>query len=370
MKNWNSDPFEDAVEDVSGGNSKIKQSNYLTAGQYPIIDQGKDLIGGYTDDEDLLYKGELPVVIFGDHTQCFKYVDFPFCIGADGVKVLRPKEGINVKFLYYFLKSQPLPEAGYDRHYKYLKRTTVKYPIEIKAQESIVQVLDLINSLVTLKRNSIEKMSQLTHSIFLDMFGDPATNPKKWNKVKIKDMGNVVTGNTPSRLISDYYGGDLEWIKSDNINTPFHILTKAKETLSKKGKNVARTVPPGSVLVTCIAGSKSCIGNIAMADREVSFNQQINALVPNNQVVTQYFIYAQLLFGKIILQNASTTGMKGMLNKSTFEELSLPCPPVEIQQKFDLIFHKNMQVESLLRCNQVKLDRLLNSISAKYFVNT
>ena len=91
MSEWQSLSFKDAVDDVSGGNKKTPQKEYVESGKYPVVDQGKELIGGYTDEAERLCKAELPVVIFGDHTRCFKYIDFPFCMGADGVKVLRPK---------------------------------------------------------------------------------------------------------------------------------------------------------------------------------------------------------------------------------------------------------------------------------------
>ena len=69
---------------------KIKRSAYQESGRYPIIDQSQADIAGYTDDESWLYQGELPVVIFGDHTRVLKFVDFPFCVGADGTQLLRP----------------------------------------------------------------------------------------------------------------------------------------------------------------------------------------------------------------------------------------------------------------------------------------
>ena len=83
------------------------------------MDQGKELVAGYTNDESRLCRAQLPVIVFGDHTRCFKYVDFPFCMGADGVKVLRPKIDADVKYLYHYLRQLRLTAGGYDRHFKY-----------------------------------------------------------------------------------------------------------------------------------------------------------------------------------------------------------------------------------------------------------
>src|SRR5215831_18735068 len=83
-KGWAWANFEKTCEPVSDGGKKIKQKQYLTIGQYPIIDQGERFIGGFTDDPSMVYGGTLPVIAFGDHTRRFKLVDMPFALGADG----------------------------------------------------------------------------------------------------------------------------------------------------------------------------------------------------------------------------------------------------------------------------------------------
>ncbi|MCF3931846.1 hypothetical protein L1787_00275 [Acuticoccus sp. M5D2P5] len=86
-------PFEEVVADVSAGNLKVQRGDYADSGAYPVIDQGADFVGGYSDDAANLVRGDGPWIVFGDHTRAVKYVDFPFCMGADGTKVLKPKTG-------------------------------------------------------------------------------------------------------------------------------------------------------------------------------------------------------------------------------------------------------------------------------------
>ncbi|MDP2162000.1 MAG: hypothetical protein Q8K02_16080 [Flavobacterium sp.] len=88
---WQVLPFETAIADVTAGNPKLQRSEYSEVGQIPIIDQGQEFIGGYTDDRNFQAKINLPTIIFGDHTRIFKFVDVPFCLGADGTKFLNPK---------------------------------------------------------------------------------------------------------------------------------------------------------------------------------------------------------------------------------------------------------------------------------------
>jgi len=189
------------------------------------------------------------------------------------------------------------------------------------------------------------------------MFGDPVTNPKGWNRAKIKALGKVTTGNTPSRKHSEYYGTYIEWIKSDNINTPHYFLTTAEEFLSQEGYKVARTAPKNSILVTCIAGSRECIGNAAMADREVAFNQQINSVTPPEHV-DPYFFFVQILLAKKLIQAASTDSMKGLVSKSRFEQIELIEPPLPDQELFGNWYQNyirlNRRLLVALDCAQVQ----------------
>lgn len=295
---WSIAVFTDVVKDVTSGNAKIKQSDYRETGTLPIIDQGQEFFGGYIDDASLACKAQLPVVIFGDHTRVLKFVDTPFALGADGVKVLKPSsEKLDEKFLYHFLRQARIPDnAGYSRHFKFLKRLKIPLP-PLKEQKRIAAILDKADAIRRKRQQAIELTDQFLRSVFLNTFGDPTANTKDWKVRPLGEIGEIITGNTPSRNHPEYYGNYIEWIKSDNINTSGHFLTTAFEGLSEDGARRGRVARSGSVLVTCIAGSKDCIGNVAIANRAVAFNQQINAIVPLACIDFRY-LYTLLLVGK------------------------------------------------------------------------
>lgn len=235
----------------------------------------------------------------------------------------------------------------------------------IAEQKRIAAILDKAEELRGLRRKALEELDAIVQSIFLEMFGNPVTNPKNWERKSIKQIGQVITGNTPPRAQPELYGSAIEWIKSDNINTPHNYLTKASEGLSEVGKAVARTVPASSILVTCIAGTPDCIGNAAIADREVAFNQQINALVP--EIGDFRFLYTQILVNKRLIQEASTSSMKGMVSKSRFEEIQFIFPPIEMQQDFGESFEKTEQLKATHRESLVQLDALFASLQHRAF---
>jgi len=245
-----------------------------------------------------------------------------------------------------------------------LKAIQVTVP-SLPEQRRIAEILDKADALRTKRRAALIQLDNLTKSIFLEMFGDPSTNSRGWDLKAVGEVAKVITGNTPPREIPEYYGSEIEWIKSDNINTPHYYLTRAHEGLSVEGQQVARVVPAGSILVTCIAGSPECIGNAAMTDREVAFNQQINALVPFEG--DAHFIYAQLRIGKRLVQQASTAAMKGMVNKSRFERIRLMWPPVPLQRSFMEKVQPATKLEATQRTSLDNCEALFASLQQRAF---
>ena len=137
---WRILPFEVAAVPQSDRGKRVKQRDYLPAGRIPVIDQGQAQIGGYTNNQEFAFVGDLPVVLFGDHTRAVKFVDHPFAVGADGIKVFRPRDGIRPKYLYYWMKSARLPDRGYGRHYQFLRRLTVPAPPPAEQYKIVAEI--------------------------------------------------------------------------------------------------------------------------------------------------------------------------------------------------------------------------------------
>lgn len=221
----------------------------------------------------------------------------------------------------------------------------------IDEQRRITAVLDAAEALQSKRRQALAKLDSLTQAIFIDMFGDPSSSTL-FPRASIGSVAEVVTGNTPSRTIADYYGDHIEWVKSDNIRESGEI-TRASECLSELGRERGREAPAGSTLVVCIAGSPSSIGRVGLLDREAAFNQQINALLPGPLVLPE-FVFHQLRWGQRIVQRASTNSMKGMVSKSALAAVEILVPPVKVQREF---------VESVKTIGEVRSD-MSNSFTA------
>jgi len=187
--------FKDIFEDCTSLGTKIPKDNYLSEGKYIVVDQGQNIIAGYTNEEDGLYE-DVPAIVFGDHTRIIKYVDEPFFLGADGVKLLKSKKkDANYKYLYYALKNARIPDTGYNRHFKWLKEVNIEYP-EPDKQQKIVEVLDKISSVIEERKLELQQIDELIKARFVEMFGDPRINPFKWDVVNISEVvgGKVSNG--------------------------------------------------------------------------------------------------------------------------------------------------------------------------------
>src|SRR5690625_476497 len=174
---WKIIAFDKIFKDVSSGNKRVKKSEVNNEGKYPVIDQGQEFIAGFTNDEKALIKTPPPHIVFGDHTRIFKFIEFPFIIGADGTKCLKIiDENINdAKYLYYFLRTLNIPNTGYNRHYKYLKEAKIPLP-PLPIQERIASILDDAAALRDKTEQLLSEYDLLAQSLFLEMFGDLSGN--------------------------------------------------------------------------------------------------------------------------------------------------------------------------------------------------
>ena len=143
---WEQIDFEDAFENISIAGRKVPQKDYLPSGTIPIVDQGVDLIGGFTNDESKSIQSTRHLICFGDHTKCFKLVGFRFAPGADGIKVLKPIN-INERFAYYACRALQLPDRGYSRHYSFLKKSKIPLAPNNEQRRIVAKIEELFAEL-------------------------------------------------------------------------------------------------------------------------------------------------------------------------------------------------------------------------------
>ena len=190
-------------------------NQYLKEGEYPIVDQGKSLTNGFTNDASKVIRVDKPIIIFGDHTRIFKYIDFDFVPGADGTKVIVPNyKLINPKLFFLLLKNSNIPNDGYGRHYKHLKDLEFQVPKKADDQERISEILsnklntvEQIRQTAFLQKEAVEaSQGALLREVFSNKEGDELPSGWKWEKIdslaKVGKTRKKKTAFTPKELTS------------------------------------------------------------------------------------------------------------------------------------------------------------------------
>ena len=253
------------------------------------------------------------------------------------------------KYLYWFmnryivqLRNQSI--GGVIKYIKLGDLTNISLSLPtIDDQRRIVRIFESIDRLISKKVFILKSLDDLIKSRFVELFGDP--NIVESNKcVKFSSIAKIITGNTPSRKSPEYYGDYIEWIKSDNIVSTDLYISQAKEFLSEQGAVRGRVAPKGSLLMTCIAGSIRSIGNVGFCDRPVAFNQQINAIILENDINPLYVYWLLKLFKPSIIANVEMS-LKGIISKSQLENMFIPI--VVSSKEQDLFAEFVLQINKL-----------------------
>jgi type I restriction enzyme S subunit len=291
-----------------------------------------------------------------------------------GISAIRPLKGTNGDYLYYFLKSneQKIAGLGTGSTFKAITQQVLgKIQIPLPPHDDQIRIATLlrrVEALIATRKDNLRLLDEFLKSTFLEMFGNPLLNEKGWDKPELKNnFGEITTGNTPPRSnIENYSSEFIEWIKTDNIDQDHMFLTQALEYLSETGAKKARIAQSDALLVACIAGSIESIGRAALTNRNVAFNQQINAIQPYADI-DPLFLYWLFRISKIYVQSFAPRGMKKIITKGNFEKITMIKPPKYLQDQFAHIGEKVESLKPLYLQSLKELEHLYDALSQKAF---
>lgn len=270
-------------------------------------------------------------------------------------------------FAVHFL----LAEMGKETHGSTMKHITkprfdnTQFPLPpLDEQKRIAKSLDLASEIVKSYKEQLAELDKLVQSVFNEMFGDPVTNEKGWDSAPLSKTARIVTGNTPPRSCKDNYGYHVEWIKTDNITDALYV-TQASEYLSERGAAIGRLVDADAILMACIAGSIKSIGRVAIANRVVAFNQQINAVIANKY--DTLFLYWLFKMTQEYIQSTINMSLKGILSKGKLEKLVFIVPPISLQTRFASIVTEIEAQKTQVQQALTEAENLFGSLMQEYF---
>lgn len=335
--------FDDVFEDRTKYGTKVKTDEYHTSGAHIIIDQGQEQVAGYTDREEGVFS-DIPAIVFGDHTRVIKYVDKPFFLGADGVKVLRCKyKGADYKYLYYALKSARIPNTGYNRHFKWLKETRIPYP-DLTRQSEIVHVLDDVSSIITKRQQELAILDELIKARFVELFGDPVANPMRWPVKKLKDLSvQINSGNTPKGGSENYVEEGITFFRSQNVWKDRLEMDDIAYIDEETHASMKRSsLKHGDILMTKtgrINTENSSLGRAALymgADDKANVNGHVYFIRLKNGVNNKFVL--RILVSpeyRDLIRSVCVGGIdKRQLNKEHIEDFPIICPPQEMVDEY------------------------------------
>ena len=371
---WQTDKIGNLLARVKRA-GKLQATQYQESGRFPVIDQGQSDIAGYSDDPEIVYSGPLPIVIFGDHTRRVKIAREPFICGADGTQLLYPKnDDLDPVYFYYAVKNVDLSNYAYARHFKFLKDQELSYP-DLPAQQRIAAILSAYDDLIENNRRRTRLLEQAARLLYREWFvhlrfpGHETAKlvdglPEGWRRGTVGDLGDVITGKTPSKAILAHFGGLIPFIKTPDMHGKVFVLN-SEETLTEQGAKTQekKTIPAGSVLVSCIG----TVGVVSMTSVAAQFNQQINAVVPASGVSNIYCYYT-LQSLKPRLEAIGGGATMSNVNKSKFEGLSISMADLDLQAAFqttaqpifDQVLGLMRQNAKLTRARDLLLPRLMD----------
>jgi type I restriction enzyme, S subunit len=356
----------------SGAAAKLTTDKYRGQGAYPVIDQGQSFIAGWTDDDSGLISDGLPLVVFGDHTRAFKYVDFPFVRGADGTQILKPKAGIDPQFFYYACRAVSLPSRGYNRHFKELKESRIALP-DFDEQKLVGRCLRHVDHSITMQAKKLAAHEELKRATMRELFtrglrGEARKDseiglvPESWEVSRLGNHILVGSGGTPSRSVARFWSdGNIPWVKTTEVK--YNTIRETEEFITAEGlaNSAAKKLPVGTLLMA-MYGQGVTRGKVATLGIEATCNQACATMNRRDEggIDTRYLFHF-LTYRYEEIRGMAHGGQQQNLNLDIVRDLPVAFPQDEHEQdeitaildaidaKVDLHKRKKAVLEELFR---------------------
>ncbi|WP_270329890.1 restriction endonuclease subunit S [Lactococcus petauri] len=241
----------------------------------------------------------------------------------------------------------------------------------IEEQQKIGSFFKQLDDTIALHQRKLDKLKQLKQGYLQQLFPKPGeTVPKirfanfegEWEERKLKQLGEIQTGNTPStKDSSNYAKNGILWVTPTDIDSL--IISDTAKKLSEKGQTKARIAKAGSILVTSIAS----IGKNALAKTDMGFNQQINSLTPSSEN-DSYFLLTQSEKWSEMMQRNAAAGTMQIVNKSEFSNIVTEVPKLDEQGQIGNFFAKLDQTITLQLSKINKLKSIKQALLQKMFI--
>ncbi|HEC1775036.1 TPA: restriction endonuclease subunit S [Campylobacter lari] len=304
----------------------VESDNYKNEG-IPVLTANKSFILGYTDEKNNIYS-RVPVIIFDDFTTEKKYVDFPFKVKSSAIKILKPKGNNVLKFVFELMNTINFEAKEHKRYYiSTYQKLFVYVPEDVKEQQKIADCLFSIDDLIDAESRKLKALEKYKKGLMQKLFpAEGKTLPEwrfpefqgcgEWKYEEIGNIGEVITGKTPSTSDTALWDGDIQFVTPTDI-TENKYQCHTQRTVVKTPK--MKVLPKHTIMFTCIAS----IGKMALSLYPCITNQQINSIIPK-ACYDNEFIYYSLLQKTPSIKSGFANSTLPIINKTDFSEIQIP----------------------------------------------
>ncbi len=357
---------------------KIKRSAYQDSGRFPIVDQSQATISGYTDDPAWLYTGKLPVIVFGDHTRILKFVDFSFCVGADGTQLLRPVAGTDIRYFYYALRNVDLESYGYERHFKYLKEETVDLP-GYQEQRRIAGILSAYDELIENSQRRIKILESMARALYREWFvhfrfpGHESVPrvpsplgeiPRGW---EVKRVPECVYINPRVAVPRD---GEKPFVPMGCLSNDSMLISDIEARSGNSGAKFQNGDTLFARITPCLENGKTGLVQFLPDAQSVGFGST-EFIVLRSRTLTPEFVYLLARsdeFRSVAIKSMSGATGRQRVQEKGFDDLRMAQPPRALLDQFAgivapsfrLIYNLHLQIQNLRCTRDLLLPRLLS----------
>ena len=358
---WSSFDYIFSTKGFSVG--KVKSSEVSHEGLVPVVDQSQIFIAGYSDCVEQTFSGKLPVLIYGDHTNCVKFVDFEFICGADGTKVLAIEDNIHPKYAFYLLSKFRPETQGYRRHFSLLKKMFLPVPPPDE-QKRIVEKLDALLTRIDTAIEHLQESVTLADSLYASTINEQMMQAIEFAGLSTveKHIEQIQTGTTPPTKQPEFYeNGDINWFAPSDFGD-HDILSDSNKKLSQKAFDAgkARKFDAGTIMLVAIGAT---IGKIGYLEQNASSNQQITGMKFNSGIIPRYAYYWFRFIKPEILENASTATLP-IINQKGIKALSFCAPNKQLQETICKKIDEVSNFRSTVKAELIKKVELMRSLKA------
>ena len=312
----------------------VESDRYSSKYSTPVLTAGQFFILGYTNESKGIYK-KGPCIIFDDFTTSVHYVDFPFKVKSSAMKILTTKSIADLKYCYYLLLSLSKMPPNHKR--QWISTTSEKNHLlpSIDKQISIVKQLDLISDTIAYYSKQIEHLDNLVKARFVEMFGDPLINTKKWKECTIGELATDVRYGTSKPSVD---GGKYPYLRMNNLTNNGELdLTDLKYIDVSDDEKEKCVVRKGDILFNR-TNSIDLVGKTTLfnLDEEMIIAGYIIRVRLNSQILPE--ILAQYMnssaLKKLLRKMAKGAVNQANINAQELQSIKVYVPDLELQNRF------------------------------------